>query len=56
MNTKKETQLRLASLINQRIKIKKTIYTDSFRESKEDVLRALDDKIEKRTLELRKST
>jgi len=50
---KKEKQLKLIRLINQRIKLKKTIYADSHGESKEDVLRALDDLIEKRTVELR---
>ena len=53
MDTKTENQLRLTSLINQRIKIKKTIYANSFGESKEDVLRALDNKIERRVAELK---
>jgi len=51
--TKKEKQLKLIRLINQRIKLKKNIYADSHGESKEAVLMALDRLIEKRTLELR---
>ncbi len=44
----KETQLHLANLIDQKSKYQKTIYADRYGESKEDVLKALDDLIEKR--------
>ena len=54
MNTKKENQLRLQTLINHRIRISNTDYDYSYYAMKESVLRALDEKIEKRTLELRK--
>jgi len=52
MNTKTKNQLRLQSIINQRIKIQKTIYADSYGESKDDILKALDILIEQRTVEL----
>ncbi len=45
--TLKETQLHLANLIDQKSKYQKTIYADRYGESKEDVLKALDDLIEK---------
>ena len=49
--TIKENQLHLANLIDQKSKIQKTIYADSYGESKEDVLRSLDVLIEKRAIE-----
>ncbi len=45
--TLKEKQGHLATLIDQKNKYQKTIYADSYGESKEDVLKALDDLIEK---------
>jgi len=45
--TLKDRQLHLAILIDQKFKIAKTIYADSYGESKEDVLRSLDGLIEK---------
>ncbi len=54
MNTKKENQLRLQTLINHRIRISNTDYHPSYYGMKKIVLKVIDEKIEKRTLELRK--
>ena len=54
MNTKKETQLRLASLINHRIKISKKKYPPEHTACKESSLKILDTLIAQRTTELRK--
>lgn len=54
MNTKKESQLRLQTLINHRIRISNTDYRPSYYGMKKIVLKVIDEKIEKRTLELRK--